>query len=52
MSKNRKKHLALLLCLVLCLSLLPAMSFAEEGTAAIAETDEDVIYEMLRDFKI
>ena len=37
MSKNRKKHLALLLCLLLCLSLLPAMSFAEEDTAAIAE---------------
>ena len=32
-----KKILTLLLCLVLCLSLFPAVSFAEEGTAAIAE---------------
>ena len=37
MSKNGKKHLALLLCLMLCLSLLPAAGFAEGGEAAAGE---------------
>ena len=37
MNKNIKKHLALLLCLMLCLSLLPAAGFAEGGEAAAGE---------------
>ena len=47
MSKNRKRHLVLLLCLMLCLSLFPA-AYAEEGDTepAAEETAEaDVVEE-------
>ena len=41
MSKNGKKHLALLLCLVLCLSLFPTTAFAN---------DEEVVSEEITDW--
>ena len=37
MSKSMKMHLALLLCLVLCLSLFPTAGFAESCEAAAEE---------------
>ena len=41
--KNAKRILAMLLCIVMCISLLPVSAMAEEGTIAGAEQEGTII---------